>query len=662
MRYLFFLILLVIPFVETIAQTTDSNDSWFKVVEEIAKDPAKSQPLFGTISTAPTETTTETQPDSTSQNLTSSSSSDSSQVNNAVSSSDSTQASTQVGDSTTIAETQNTSVVSDSLSTSTSEQNPTSTESSNTTVSGDGTTGTQNNTSTDSTGAGTGSSEANSTEPVSIVGESTTNSSEVGSSNAISSETSGGSSNSGSESSSNTSSSNDLTSTASVESNVSTYDFEAFENSLMDSAFVAEADSLEEMYKPEIGIGAGLITFFGDVNDSYRKNIDVGRIGRNILITRKVNDFLNVNFFAMQGVLTGNERTEDRNLNFKTDILLGGTSFTYNFYHLLKSQKTIMPFVSLGIETFEFNSKGDMYDSQGRLYHYWSDGSIRNKAENSPTAGSSVMLQRDYVYETDLRDLDADEFGQYQQVALALPIDFGVDLKITNWITMRLGNTFHISFNDLIDNVSSKGTGVRQGKGGGDKFMYSYFSFRFNLFSIKSQSEEDKKYNMIDFSKVNGDEDNDGVLDFSDLCPGTPVGNTVDLNGCPADSDGDGIRDPFDSEINTSSEVFVIDANGVGKTEDDYLNSGVTDSLAVTVQESLKKSFGAKKGAKSFESFYVEIPQQFKIFDTDKDGYISPDELSKAFDMFFDFDTNLTINDMYMFQDFFFDQTLDTDK
>lgn len=660
MRYLFFLILLVIPFVETIAQTTDSNDSWFKVVEEIAKDPAKSQPLFGTITTAPTETTTETQPDSSSQNVTPTSSNDSSQVNTEIGSSDSTQANIQTaGDSTNVAETQNTDALSDSLSTNTSEQNPTSTETptetSNTAVSSDGTTGVQNTSA--GTSAGSNGDGATSTEPVSIVNDSTTNSIATGIS-----ETSGNSSGSSSETNSNTSSSNDLTSTTNVESNISAYDFAAFENSLLDSTYNADADTLEDMFRPEIGVGAGLITFFGDVNDSYRKNIDVGRIGRSLLITRKVNDFLNVNFFAMQGVLTGNERTEDRNLNFKTDILLGGTSFTYNFYHLLKAQKTIMPYVSLGIETFEFNSKGDMYDSQGRLYHYWSDGSIRNKAENSPTAASSIMLQRDYVYETDLRDLDADQFGQYQQVALALPIDIGIDLKLTHWITMRLGNTFHISFNDLIDNVSSKGTGNRQGKSGGDKFMYSYFSFRFNLFSIMNQSDDDKKYNMIDFSKVNGDEDNDGVLDFSDLCPGTPVGNTVDLNGCPADSDGDGIRDPFDSEINTSSEVFVIDANGVGKTEDDYLNSGVADSLAVTVQESLKKSFGAKKGAKSFESFYVEIPQQFKIFDTDKDGYISPEELSQAFDMFFDFDTNLTINDMYMFQDFFFDQTLDTDK
>ncbi|MBX0291749.1 OmpA family protein [Hymenobacter sp. HSC-4F20] len=39
------------------------------------------------------------------------------------------------------------------------------------------------------------------------------------------------------------------------------------------------------------------------------------------------------------------------------------------------------------------------------------------------------------------------------------------------------------------------------------------------------------------------DEDNDGVADRKDKCPGTPAGVAVDANGCPLDGDGDGVPD-----------------------------------------------------------------------------------------------------------------------
>jgi len=48
------------------------------------------------------------------------------------------------------------------------------------------------------------------------------------------------------------------------------------------------------------------------------------------------------------------------------------------------------------------------------------------------------------------------------------------------------------------------------------------------------------------------DSDGDGVPDYLDKCPGTPKGVTVDANGCPnADSDGDGIPDYLDKCPNT---------------------------------------------------------------------------------------------------------------
>ncbi len=50
------------------------------------------------------------------------------------------------------------------------------------------------------------------------------------------------------------------------------------------------------------------------------------------------------------------------------------------------------------------------------------------------------------------------------------------------------------------------------------------------------------------------------------------------------------------------------------------------------------------------------IPDKFKPVDTDKDGYISFDEMLKEIDRYFDFDSQLTAGDIYELNSFFFAQ------
>jgi OOP family OmpA-OmpF porin len=51
------------------------------------------------------------------------------------------------------------------------------------------------------------------------------------------------------------------------------------------------------------------------------------------------------------------------------------------------------------------------------------------------------------------------------------------------------------------------------------------------------------------------------VADYLDKCPDTPKGVKVDANGCPIDSDGDGVPDSLDKCPDTPKGVKV-DANG----------------------------------------------------------------------------------------------------
>lgn len=60
------------------------------------------------------------------------------------------------------------------------------------------------------------------------------------------------------------------------------------------------------------------------------------------------------------------------------------------------------------------------------------------------------------------------------------------------------------------------------------------------------------------------DSDGDGVPDYRDQCPGTPAGVEVNANGCPLDSDNDGVPDYRDQCPNTPAGV---DVNALGCPE-----------------------------------------------------------------------------------------------
>lgn len=73
------------------------------------------------------------------------------------------------------------------------------------------------------------------------------------------------------------------------------------------------------------------------------------------------------------------------------------------------------------------------------------------------------------------------------------------------------------------------------------------------------------------------DSDGDGVVDSLDQCPNTPHGAKVDAVGCPIDSDGDGVPDTLDKCPNTPAGD-TVDANGCTIPKDAD-GDGIPDSL-----------------------------------------------------------------------------------
>ncbi len=421
-----------------------------------------------------------------------------------------------------------------------------------------------------------------------------------------------------------------------------------------------EVEVENPVYKPVLAFGVGAFNFMGDVNDFYSSALGT-QPGLKFNVSTSIDNrrYYKLNFFLLYGSLSGNERSylqPERNLNFKSELINFGINFEYAFDHFLSSDRRLTPFISAGAESFQFNSKADLYDSDGNRYNYWSDGTIRNIAESSPNSHESVVIQRNYIYETDLRSANLYGMGNYPQLSFAIPVDYGLDFKISERVNMRVGSSMHFTFTELIDNVSSKGSEIK-GRGRNNRFSYSYVTFHLDLFSDAKTIIVERLYADIDFDyTLIEDEDGDGVFDFWDECPNTPPGVEVDEYGCPIDSDGDGVPDYLDLEPNTRPGAFV-DEYGREITPDQLaeLLGKSEEALSRNEIELLSTSSSYSHPEFAYQR-YSEIPEKFRFLDRDRDGFISFEELIRAIDMFFDEESALTVEDIYELNNFFFSQ------
>ena len=323
----------------------------------------------------------------------------------------------------------------------------------------------------------------------------------------------------------------------------------------------------EFVFKPTIGLGTGMLSFYGDIYDKHFQAPMVSHIGYELNVAQPINDYLQFDFYVLRGKLGANERfvSGARNLNFESQITAGGVNVMYDFGNFLKKERTASPYITLGIETFEFLSKTDLYDKYGNKYNYWSDGSIRNLSSTDALASSASIVERDYKYETDIRELNADGFGKYHENSWAIPVGIGYTFKISDHFNFKMGATMHFTFTDYIDGVTQNSVGIRAGNSKKDNFMMTSFSLHYDFFAKKKDGENavDEPLTADDLLTMDyADSDSDGVVDLKDNCPGTPHGIPVDINGCPLDDDQDGIPNYKDEELNTPTGALV-DANGV---------------------------------------------------------------------------------------------------
>jgi hypothetical protein len=417
-----------------------------------------------------------------------------------------------------------------------------------------------------------------------------------------------------------------------------------------------EVEVTNPVYKPVIGLGPGYLHFTGDVRNNIHSPL-VGNMG----VKFNVSTFLDnkhyyiTNFGLTYGTLTGNQRSltdPAKNLNFQSSLIAFALNLEYRFGHFYKKPPILSPFVSVGVENFQFNTKGDLYDAGGNLYFYWNDGTIRNRPQD---VYPNRLLQRDYVYETDLREQDIYGKGKYPENAFAIPLDAGIDFHVSNRLTIRMGHSVHFTNTDYLDNLGGTDNTSANGNAGGnkrnDRFSFSYITMQLDLFSSPRKKVVEKMFASLDDYDYSlyEDEDNDGVFDGWDKCPGTPSGVPVDSTGCPFDADKDGVPDYLDREPG-SLPGAIVDKNGI------TIPDSVVDNFLALEAVGRKDAEWYWAVAQKPVKVKTVIPEKFRFVDTDQDGYLSFEEVIAAIDAYFDYKNNLTLPDLYELQDFFFSQ------
>lgn len=413
------------------------------------------------------------------------------------------------------------------------------------------------------------------------------------------------------------------------------------------------------VYKPMLGLGSGVFNFYGDVKNNYQNPV-IGNWGFKFNVATYLDQrrYLRLNLFFLYGETSGNQislNNPDDNLNFRTDLVNFGMNFEYSFHHLYKRSSFIKPFVSIGMENIQFTPKGDLLDASNMEYYYWTDGSIRDIPQSLESTTLSSYLHRDFSYETDLRQHEKELYnlGNYSRNTFAIPIDLGINFKVSERINCKLATSFHFTFSDYIDNVASTGTSV-SGKSGNDMIMFNYFALDFDLFSEPKEIIVEKMFAELDFDEIMyDDEDGDFILDAVDECPGTPYGVLVDTTGCPIDTDMDGIPDYQDKDNTTPPGVWV-DSEGRTLNEEDYLKTLLARNDAMSREDIIAYFETIGKGY--VRKSIAEIPEKFISLDLDEDGYISFEELLSAIDGYFDQELKLSVEDIYELNNFFFGQ------
>jgi len=249
-------------------------------------------------------------------------------------------------------------------------------------------------------------------------------------------------------------------------------------------------DTIPNPPKIVVGIGAGMLTYYGDIG--YHKLNQPVRFkrGYSIDVQKNFSKNFGVDIFLLGGNLFGEENSIARNVNFKSQIFNEGLIFRYNFGPKDPFKyPAVTPFIGAGIGYLSYVTKSDLLDANGVAYNYWTDGTIRSLPQNDPHADAAVKLNRDYTYET--------EVGSGNSITF--PVNIGLKFQVTPNFFLRLEATYNFTLTNKIDWVQ-----VNQWTGNHsyDNYLYSAVTLNYDFGGMVKPPKYKADYSGVDYDAI----------------------------------------------------------------------------------------------------------------------------------------------------------------
>lgn len=428
-------------------------------------------------------------------------------------------------------------------------------------------------------------------------------------------------------------------------------------------SYAQETDpNFAEKYLPNIGINAGCLSYNGDIGRKTGTNILSNvRFGYGFYLEKKIRHLVGISINGTMGNVAKTRLDTGGYWSFESKVTHIDLGFVFDMDNgfLINESSGFAPFVSLGIGFLQFDPHGDLTDANGSSYYHWNDGSLRDRPQHDTTVSTSIILSRDYTFESQLKD----SLVTYKRNTITIPVKAGLKFNVSKNLKARIAAEYVFTFTDYLDNVATNNKM--------DKFLYTSFGLEYD-WGISARTKQRKadreRYKDVDFAGLEKeDSDQDGVIDMKDKCQGTPPDVEVDSKGCAKDGDNDGVPDYLDIEPNTA-DGKPVNSQGVTITDEMLAaQQAKRDSIVVErktyysgdsdgkkPQTLAEKTKNIQETNKSIVTF--RVPAKFKPVDRDKNGIISAKELTAAIDAYFEGEIDLNLDDLNELVDYFFEQ------
>ncbi|MGH1334957.1 MAG: hypothetical protein ACRBFS_02440 [Aureispira sp.] len=232
--------------------------------------------------------------------------------------------------------------------------------------------------------------------------------------------------------------------------------------------FSFSAQAQQHQYDWKIGLHGGLSYYHGDINERswdipqhFSEPInDLNFLTYGLSFERHLTPTIALRLTGLKSQVKGRDRRYesngdyDRALNVQTDIIDG--SLVGVFYldngKIFGKKAIVSPYALIGGGFLYFTPKADLLDGDGDRYYYWADRTIRNLDANDPNAASAQVIERDYIYETNLASLNTED-KDYSQWTWAVVFGFGFKVRVSDRIHIHGEALLRYTGTDYLDDV-----------------------------------------------------------------------------------------------------------------------------------------------------------------------------------------------------------------